>query len=169
MKNQEPFSEEEVEAVYKIVKEYEKDALESDKEYYDDYYDEYETPIKKKVINSIIRKISDLLSQKQKAEIDKDFLRKKYHIFNNEVDEKVYLVIERAFSQLKTIEITYFSMESADFSKRKLDVYYKSRRYIIGYCHLRKDIRKFRTNRIASVKLTSDNYKIPENFNKNEY
>jgi len=70
---------------------------------------------------------------------------------------------------LKTIEITYFNMESADFSKRKLDVYYKSRRYTIGYCHLRKDIRKFRTNRIASAKLTIDSYKIPSNFNKKDY
>jgi len=60
-------------------------------------------------------------------------------------------------------------MESADFSKRKLDVYYKSRRYTIGYCHLRKDIRKFRTNRIASAKLTIDSYKIPSNFNKKDY
>ncbi len=160
---------EEAEAVYKIVKEYEKDAPESDKEYYNDYYDEYETPIKKKIIKSILVKTGSVLPENQKTEIDKDFLRKKYHTFNNEIDERVYTIIEKAFAQLKTIEITYFNMESADFSKRKLDVYYKSRRYTIGYCHLRKGIRKFRTHRIASAKLTNDNYKIPEDFDKNSY
>jgi len=52
---------EEAEAVYKIVKEYEKDAPESDKEYYDDYYDEYKTPLKKKIIKSIIKKLGPFL------------------------------------------------------------------------------------------------------------
>ena len=169
MKTQQFFSKEEAEAVYKIIKEYEKDAPESDKEYYDDYYDEYKTPIKKKIIKSVLIKISDILPEKQRVEIDKDFLRKKYHTFNNEVDEKVYSIVEKAFSQLKTIEITYFNMESVDFSKRKPDVYYKSRRYTIAYCHLRKDIRKFRTSRIASAKLTDEHYKIPGDFDKNQY
>ena len=160
---------EEADAIYKIIKEYEQDAPEDDREYYDDYYDEYKTPIKKKVIKSIYSKINNFLPKKQKEEIDKDFLRQKYHTFNNETNERVYSIIEKAFNQLKTIEIKYFNVESAEFRKRKLDVYYKSRRYVIGYCHLRKDIRKFRTHRIASAKLTNDNYKIPEDFDKNKY
>ena len=169
MKNQQFFKKEEAEAIYKIVKEYEKNAPENDKEYYDDYYDEYETPVKKKIIKSILGKISGLLPEKQKIEIDKDFLRKKYHTFNNEIDSKVYSVIEKAFSQLKSIEIKYFNMEGAEFSKRKLDIYYKSSKYVIGYCHLRKDIRKFRTSRIASAKLTNETYRIPKDFDKNQY
>ena len=160
---------EELEVIYKIIKEYEQNAPESDEEYYNDYYDIYEEPIKNKIIKSILTKISSNLPKDQKEEIDKDFLRKKYHTFNNDVDEKVYSLIEKAFNQLKTVEITYFNMESAEFNKRKLDVYYKSRKYVIGYCHLRKDIRKFRTHRIASAKLTNDNYKIPEDFDKNRY
>jgi len=162
-------SKEEAEALYKIIKEYEKDAPESDKEYYDDYYDEYETPIKKKIINSILSKVSVFLPEKQRVEIDKDFLRKKYHTFNNDIDDKVYSVIEKAFSQLKTVEIKYFNMERAEFSKRRLDIYYKSSKYIIGYCHLRKEIRKFRTSRISSAKLTNEIYQIPKDFDKNQY
>lgn len=165
----EQLTKEENEAVYKIVKEYEENAPESNQEHYDDFYDTYEEPIKKKLIKSVLAKISSNLPKYQREEIDKDFLRKKYHTFNNGVDEKVYSIIERAFSQLRTIEITYFNMETADFSKRKLDVYYKSRKYVIGYCHLRKAIRKFRTHRIASAKLTTDNYKIPEDFDKHKY
>ena len=163
------FSKEEAEALYKIVKEYEKNAPESDKEYYDDYYDEYETPIKKKIIQSVIKKISSFLPEKQKVEIEKNFLRKKYHTFNNEINDKVYSVIEKALSQLRTVEIKYFNMESAEFSTRKLDIYYKSSKYVIGYCHLRKDIRKFRTSRISSAKITNETYQIPKNFDKNQY
>jgi len=160
---------EEAKALYQIIKKYEKNAPESEREYYDDYYDEYETPIKKKIIQSVIKKISAFLPEKQKVEIDKDFLRKKYHTFNNEIDDKVYSAIEKAFSQLRTVEIKYFSMESAEFSTRKLDIYYKSSKYVIGYCHLRKDIRKFRTSRISSAKITNETYQIPKNFDKNNY
>ena len=60
-------------------------------------------------------------------------------------------------------------MESAEFSTRKLDIYYKSSKYVIGYCHLRKGIRKFRTSRISSAKLTNETYQIPKNFDKNKY
>lgn len=146
-----------------------KNAPESDKEYYDDYYDEYKKPIKKKIIKSIYGKINNFLPKEEKEEIDKDFLREKYHTFNNEINERVYSIIEKAFSQLKTVEIKYFNMQDAEFSKRKIDVYYKSRRYTIGYCHVKKRIRKFRTSRIASAKLTNDIYKIPEDFDKNKY
>lgn len=163
------FNKEESEALYKIVKEYKENAPESDEEYYDYYYDEYKTPIKKKVIKSILKKVEDSIPEKQKIEIDKDFLRKRYHTFNNEIDSKVYFTIQKAFSQLKTVEIKYFNVASAEFSKRKIDVYYKSSKYVIGYCHLRKNIRKFRTSRIAHAKLTDENYQIPKNFDKNNY
>ena len=160
---------EEAQAIYKIIKEYQRNAPESDEEYYDDYYDEYKTPIKNRVIKSILKKISNSLPKEQREGIDKNFLRKKYHTFNNEINERVYSIIEKAFNQLKTIEMKYFNMESAEFSKRNLNIYYKSRKYVIGYCHLRKGIRKFRTHRIASAKLIRDSYKIPEDFNKNKY
>ena len=169
MKESLNLNKEETKAIYKIVKEYEKYSPESDKEYYDDYYDTHKKPIKKKIIRSVLNKIGVFLPEKQREEINKEFLREKYHTFNNEINERVYSVIERAFSQLKTAEIKYFNMEGANFSRRKLDVYHKSRRYVIGYCHLRKGIRKFRTSRIASAKITNEIYQIPLEFNKNNY
>lgn|SRR3989338_3202014 len=162
-------SNKEFEAVYTLAKKYEEEAPESDEEYYNDYYDSYEEPITKKVISSILRKINKAMPGDKLDTINKDFLRKKYHTFNNHVDGSVYAVIEKAFENLKRVEITYFSMESAEFNTRKIDVYYKSRRYVIGYCHLRKEIRKFRASRIASAKLTNEKYKIPNKFNKEDY
>ncbi len=161
------FTKEESEAIYKIVKEYNEDLPETGERYYNDYNDIYEKPIKRKIISSILKKVGQQLPRKE--EIDKEFLRKKYHPFNNEIDEKVYRILEKAFEQLKTVEIEYFNMESAECKKRKIDIYYKSRRYTIAYCHLRNGIRKFRTSRIVSAKLTNDNYNIPREFNKNNY
>ena len=161
----EGLTQEELEALYQIVKEYNKNKLNVEHEYHDDF----EEPISKKLIISILKKLNKSLPEEVKKEIDKDFLRKKYHPFNNEINEEAYGVLEKAFDQLKTVEISYFNMNRAEFKKRKLDIYYKSRKYIIGYCNLRKGIRKFRTSRIASARLADNSYKIPANFNKNKY
>lgn len=157
---------EEIEVLYRIIRDY-KEAIPEESEY--DSYDDFEEPIDKKVIVSILKKLSKNLSKEGRLKIDKGFLRKKYNTFNNRINEKAYVVIENGYAQLKTVEINYFNMDSAEFTKRKLDIYYKSRKYLIGYCHLRKAIRKFRTSRIEVAKLTEELYKIPKNFDKNKY
>ena len=160
--------EKERKAIYSVFKSRGESPVD-DGEYYDDYYDTYEKPIKNKVIRSILSKIGKSLDKDQKEEIDKDFLRKKYHTYNNDIDEKVYTRIEKAFSGLKTVEIEYFDMETAETKRRTVDIYYKSRKYTVGYCHMREDIRKFRTSRIVSAKITNESYKVPVTFDKSQY
>lgn len=160
---------EELRIIYKLLKDYEEKAQDDEEGHYNDYYDEYEEILDKKQIKSLLKKIGKNLPPKITIEIGKDFLRKKYHTFNNSINERVYAILKKSFETLKTVEIEYFNMESAEFIKRKIDVYYTSAKYTIGYCHLRKAIRKFRTSRISSAKLTESTYKIPKNFNKNDY
>ena len=164
--NKSQFTESELEVLYQIVKEYQENSPEGD-EYYD--YDDYDEPIDNKIINSILKKISKFLPVEAKDAIDKDFLRQKYHTYNNQINQKVYSTLKKAFQELNTVEISYFDTESAEFIKRQIDVYYTSAKHTIGYCHLRNAMRKFRTSRIAYAKLTNKTYKIPKNFNKNDY
>ncbi|MFH1052875.1 MAG: WYL domain-containing protein [Candidatus Woesearchaeota archaeon] len=166
MKKQTEFTDSELEAIYQLIREYQENSPEDDGGYYD--YDDYEEQIDSKVIKSIIKKISKSIPKDAKEEIDKDFLRQKYHTYNNQINERVYSTLKKAFQELKRVEIKYFDMESAEFKKREIDVYYTSAKYTIGYCHLRKAMRKFRTSRIGSAKLTDKTYKIPKNFNKND-
>ncbi len=164
-----PFTPSELEALYQIVRDYQENAPTNEEEAYNDYYDEYEEIISKKVISSILKKVAQQMPKETKGEIDKDFLRQKYHTYNNPINGKVYSTLKSALDKLKTVQISYFNMDSAEFKKRKVDVYYTSAKYTIGYCHLRKDMRKFRTSRIGSAKLTDGVYTIPKNFNKNDY
>ena len=161
------FTNSELETVYQIVKEYQENSPQTDDGYYD--YDNYDESIDNKIIKSIINRITKSLPKEAKQEIDKGFLRQKYHTYNNKLSERAYSMLKKAFQELKTVEIRYFDMESAEFIKRNINVYYTSAKYTIGYCHLRKAMRKFRTSRIASAKLTDKTYKIPKNFNKNDY
>jgi len=163
------FDKEELTSLYKIVKEYSDELPEDMDDWYHPHSDFDEEPISKKMVLSILKEIEKTLPKEEKESIDRDFLREKYHSFNNEIDEEVYEIIEKAFNQLRSIEIEYFNIQSAEFKKRNVDVYYKSRKYVIGYCHLRKDMRKFRTSRIGSAKILDRKYKIPEDFDKNEY
>lgn len=132
-----------------------------------DHYDE--KIANRKGLKPIIKKIEKSLPKEETEETKKIVLRRRYDAFNNEINESVYRKIENAFNNKKTVEIGYFDMASAETRKREIDVYHKTRKYVIGYCHLRKAIRKFRTSRIVTAKLTDKNYKIPANFDKNRY
>ena len=132
-----------------------------------DYYDEKIAD--RTCLKTIIKKIEKSLPKKESEKIKKTVLRRLYDTFNNEINESAYRKIETAFDNRKIIEIGYFDMASAETRKREIDVYYKTRKYVIGYCHLRKAIRKFRTSRIVTAKLTNKNYTIPANFDKNRY
>ena len=161
------FTDSELTALYKIIKNKHENTYDIEDDSYDEEY--FSKPIDKKTITSIATKITKVLPKETKKELDKELLRKKYHPYNNTLDEKVYATLKNAYKKLKTTEIKYFDMNTAEFIKRHIDVYYTSAKYTIGYCHLRKAIRKFRTGKIASAKLIDKNYTIPSDFNKNKY
>ena len=161
------FSDSELTALYKIIKNQHENTCDIEDDSYDEEY--FSKPIDKKTITSLATKITKVLPKETKKELDKELLRKKYHPYNNTLDEKVYATLKNAYKKLKTTEIKYFDMNTAEFIKRHIDVYYTSAKYTIGYCHLRKAIRKFRTSKIASAKLIDKNYTIPSDFNKNKY
>lgn len=132
-----------------------------------DYYDQ--KIVERKGIKPILKKIEKLLPKGESEGINKRILRRKYDTFNNEINESVYRKIEKAFNSKKIIEIGYFDMSSAEVRKREIAVYHKTRKYIIGYCYLRKAIRKFRNSRIVTAKETNKDYIIPKNFDKGRY
>lgn len=158
----------ELKKIYLIIKALKEGQLtQPDEDWELDYYEE--RLIGKKDIGDILSKLKLLLSEEERKIIDRMVLTRKYSTFANEIDEKVYLKIEKTFASRNTVEIKYFSLEKGEPIKRKIDIYYKSRRYVITFCHLRNSIRKFRTSRIVSAKITNKKYSIPENFDKNEF
>ena len=166
MKDQ--FNKHELNKIYQILNAYDQGLIVNPAESWEmDHYDE---PIAdKKGLKQIVKKIESFLPKEDANKSKKTVLRRRYDTFNNEINESVYRKIERAFEDKNTLEIGYFDMESAEVIPRQIDVYYKSRKYVVAYCHLRKAIRKFRTSRMVSARITGKNYKIPNDFNKNRY
>ena len=158
----------EAKQIYQILKAFDEGLIVNPSEEWElDHYDEKIAD--RKGLKVVLKKIEKSLPKKESEKTKKTVLRRRYDTFNNEIDESVYRKIENAFNNKKTVEIGYFNMSSAETRKREIDVYHKTRKYVIGYCHLRKAIRKFRTSRIVTAKLTDKNYKIPDNFDKNRY
>ncbi|MBI2937380.1 MAG: WYL domain-containing protein [Thaumarchaeota archaeon] len=126
--------------------------------------------VNSKGVGGVIRKLEASLPKEEAKEIEKAVLLRRYSTFRNEVDERVYSSLSKAFENKRRIEIDYFSMERAEATRRSIDIYYLNRRYVIAFDHLRNAMRKFRTSRVMKIrKIGNDVYTIPADFDKKAY
>lgn len=81
------------------------------------------------------------------------------------VQKPLRSVIEEALESRRRLAIEYISSEDNDgmgFRKARLiDIYAIRNNEIEAYCHLRRDLRRFRIQRIVKAELTDDSYIIP--------
>ncbi|MGL4609837.1 MAG: helix-turn-helix transcriptional regulator [Trueperaceae bacterium] len=86
----------------------------------------------------------------------------------DKVESHTMLDVSQAVQHKERLEVRYRSHESG-FTYRKLDpygiVYLNNNWYVAGYCHLRKDVRTFRLDRLEILKTTGETFKPPKNFN----
>jgi predicted DNA-binding transcriptional regulator YafY len=154
------FTEDELFLIYRALQ-----ALGDNTYDYEGWYDDYELSEDTQTLLKKIEKVSEKFS----AELKKEILREKYYTFRDNVDERVHATVRKAFENSERLAIGYFNLDSADVTNREIDVYYMNSKYTIAYCHLRKDMRKFRNSRIVTAKPTGKKYKIPKSFNKKDY
>jgi predicted DNA-binding transcriptional regulator YafY len=69
--------------------------------------------------------------------------------------------------------VTFTYQTQRETSERRLDPYglvlHDNAAYVVGYCHLREDIRTFRLDRIGDVHLLDDTFTPPKNFDSAGY
>ena len=158
----------EIEKIYKIVKAVDEGLLINPQEEWEqDYYDN--KLIDKNGLKQILKKLKSLTANDSINKAEKEVLVRRYHTYTNIINENVERNITKAFNAKLSLEMEYFSMEQEQFTKRKIDIYAKNSKYIVGYFHSRNAIRKFRISRVGKAKLTSNNYQIPVDFNKKDY
>ena len=159
---------EEIEKIYKIVKAFDEGLIVNpQQEWEEDYYGE--KLLDRKGLKPILKKLKSSIPKDSVNQAEKEVLVRKYDTFSNIINENVERNAIRAFNNKLTLEVEYFSMGRAEFSKRKIDIYAKNSKYIAAYCHSRKGVRKFRMSRISKAKVTSNKYIIPADFNKKDY
>jgi len=81
--------------------------------------------------------------------------------------------LARAITKKRTIEMRYYTATRDKTSRRKVDPYHiwfaAGALYLIGYCHLRKDILMFAVDRILSLTVTNLPCQMPLGFDVDEY
>jgi predicted DNA-binding transcriptional regulator YafY len=86
----------------------------------------------------------------------------------DKIESRTMLDVSQAVQQHERLEVRYRSQRSG-FTYRNLDpygvVYLNNNWYVAGYCHLRKDVRTFRLDRLEILRVTGETFKPPKNFN----
>lgn len=81
--------------------------------------------------------------------------------------------LEQAVADGYSVKILYHKSGEEQSKYRLVDpyriIYWKNKWYVIGFCHLRNDIRSFRVDRIESLMLTENRFNRPENFSARDF
>jgi len=82
-------------------------------------------------------------------------------------------LVSQAIDKRITVQMRYYSASRDSTGRREVDPYHlwfaSGGLYLIGYCHLRQEIRMFAVERIRSISLTDHPYQMPLGFNVEEY
>ena len=86
---------------------------------------------------------------------------------------KIINKVNQAAMECRSVEIIYKPLRSKKDTHRKIDPYkiwlFEGTVYIIGLCHLRNEIRTFVVDRIRLLRLTNEKFKLPDDFDLDEY
>lgn len=93
---------------------------------------------------------------------------KKYREHRDTID-----CITRAISRSRSVQMRYFSASRNATARRNVDPYRlwyaQGALYLIGYCHLRQDVRLFSVDRIRTIAMTNEPCQMPLGFDVEEY
>ncbi|GAA0393164.1 YafY family protein [Paenibacillus motobuensis] len=87
--------------------------------------------------------------------------------------ESYLKLLEKAITEEYSVEIQYYKCSENESSYRLIDpyknIYWNHKWYVIGFCHLRNDIRSFRVERIEHLLLTENKFNSPEHFSAHDF
>jgi predicted DNA-binding transcriptional regulator YafY len=86
--------------------------------------------------------------------------------------QNMMTTLRDCMAKSQRIELLYNSFSRIE-TERKVDPYALSLRwgnwYLIGYCHMRKELRTFRVDRINKLRAIKEHFEFPKNFDAKVY
>ncbi|EIT86696.1 DeoR family transcriptional regulator [Fictibacillus macauensis ZFHKF-1] len=125
-------------------------------------------------LHRALPKLSNYSNQAQETKIN-------HHVTSLEVMSQVrplsieplLKVLEQAVADGFSVTILYYKSNEKQCSDRLIDpyklIYWKNKWYVIGFCHLRKEIRSFRVDRIEHLSPSQKKFNRPEHFSAHDY
>ena len=85
-----------------------------------------------------------------------------------EEHQQKFNLLKEAINNENKILVNYYSMSSDQTTERKLDPYNlffnNGAPYLYAFCHLREEKRIFRIDRIKDIKITAEDFLLPDDF-----
>jgi len=83
-------------------------------------------------------------------------------------------LLQEAMASRRTVQMRYASASrGGEQTERRVDPYaivpYVRSFHLVGYCHLRQEVRIFKVDRIKSLQVTRQQFQIPDDFDLKEY
>lgn len=125
-------------------------------------------------LNRAISKLSKYSNQEQETKINQRLTSLEVMSRLSSLSiEPLLKEVEQAVADGYSVKILYLKNGEEQSTYRLVDpyriIYWNNNWYVIGFCHLRNDIRSFRVDRIESLKLTKNKFNRPENFPAHDF
>ncbi|WP_144512157.1 YafY family protein [Bacillus sp. FJAT-22090] len=120
-------------------------------------------------LNRAISKLSKYSNQEQETKINQHLTSLEVISRLRSLSMEPFLkVLEQAVADGYSVKILYHKSGEEQLNYRLVDpyriIYWNNKWYVIGYCHLRNDIRSFRVDRIENLILTENKFIQSEDF-----
>lgn len=124
-------------------------------------------------LSSVLRKITGVLSRHMVMEEGMEEPLSFKMIEYSLAPEEVFRTVLEGCLRRHRLRFIYYSPSSDERRERVVDPYhllnYMGSWHLIGYCHLRKEIRDFSLSRISGAEILEEVFKLPSGFNFQEY
>lgn len=84
-------------------------------------------------------------------------------LFNEKIPDALEILFE-SIAEKRQVELSYESLKAGETTHRNVEpvgLFYENNYwYILGYCHLRKDYRQFRTDRMQAIRRTAKPFSL---------
>ena len=125
-------------------------------------------------MQNALKKISSVLPEQVENLVKR--MKKRVSVGVNlirECNSEALNAISKAVSGHHPIELTYHVLARDEVTKRRVDPYGLTFRfgtwYIIGFCHLRDGVRTFAVDRIHDMRVLTEHFRYPDDFDLEEY
>lgn len=120
-------------------------------------------------LSSVFRKIESSLPAR--ISVDPAWVDERMTIFpesRSAIDPTTWERVAEGLRHSRRLEIHYLKPGEESGGDRRVDPYhivsFQGEWYLVGYCHLRREVRTFAISRIKAVRANGDNFVIPADF-----
>ncbi|WP_282034575.1 helix-turn-helix transcriptional regulator [Metabacillus indicus] len=125
-------------------------------------------------LNRAISKLSHYSNQEQETKINQQVTSLEViNRLSSHSMEPFLKELQKAVADGYSVIILYCKSGEKQSNERLIDpyrmIYWNNKWYVIGFCHLRNDIRSFRVDRMESLMLSENKFNRPENFSARDF